>query len=54
MTPLEFAELVRLMRRHQVEYFKSKGGLETCKELERRVDREVKAILNPQSNLFKK
>ncbi len=46
----EFAQLVKSMRENQKEYFKTRrpSAMYASKELERKIDKEIIAILKPQ------
>jgi hypothetical protein len=48
----EFAELVRIMRDAQKDYFKTRSdaSLHKSKSFEKQVDEQIKVILNPPKN----
>lgn len=54
MTVEGLARMVRSLRTAQKDYFKSRLGsaLEDCKRREKEVDEAVRAILDPQPDLF--
>jgi hypothetical protein len=52
----DFLKLIQDMRQAQRDYFRSRTSenLQKSKELERRVDAEVKSLLDKQATLFEK
>ena len=51
----KFAGMVEQMRAAQIAYFKTKGGLDDCKKIERAVDKWLKEWSSqpePQAKLF--